>query len=541
MGQHRRQPSNSDYTKTWEPMVAETIRQKMDHIINAERPYMLGLIGIPGSGKTISAMVLANILEQTYNIQCFIAPHDGYHYPLQHLRVAHSDADDIIYRRGAPETLDAEALARDLRRIRNGDEAIISLPGFDHAKGDPEPDQHVFDRSRHKVVLCEGLYLLHDRDGWQDVESFFDWKIFIDADIDECMQRLAVRNQCIPGYSPEEILIRVEKVDRVNALTVVESKDRADLVVESLLKTIHSPPLKSTMHKKQLSSSMSLLTSAELADIVGGSSDWAMDIGSRPRSDSMQAGHLSPFKPNALSRRDRSDSVKSDHQQAEKPVGKFVGSWEKDMAMRIKKMSEETNRSPLMVAVVAGPGSGKSVSAMLLANHLEQMHLPCMIMPHDGYHYPLDYLRTFPNPQDAIYRRGAPDTFDPHALVRDLVRIRDGQEEVIKVPAFDHARADPEPDTHVFDRHVHKVVICEGLYLLHDSDGWESVPGMFDLRIFMEADLDSCMERIKIRNQCIPGYSPEEIAERAEAVDRVNFLTVIHSKINADVCVSSKC
>ena len=89
------------------------------------------------TGKTISAMVLANILEEKHGIPCFVAPHDGYHYPLQHLRSAFADADDVIYRRGAPETFDAEALVRDVKRIRDGDEPIISLPGFDHAKGDP--------------------------------------------------------------------------------------------------------------------------------------------------------------------------------------------------------------------------------------------------------------------------------------------------------------------------------------------------------------------------------------------------------------------
>jgi len=78
-----------------------------------------------------------------------------------------------------------------------------------------------------------------------------------------------------------------------------------------------------------------------------------------------------------------------------------------------------------------------------------------------------------------------------------------------QLPAFDHGRGDPEPDTHVFDRHRHKVVICEGLYLLHDRDGWEEVANAFDLRIFMNSNLDECMRRVKIRNQV--QYSCETI------------------------------
>jgi len=131
------------------------------------------------------------------------------------------------------------------------------------------------------------------------------------------------------------------------------------------------------------------------------------------------------------------------------------------------------------------------------------------------------------------------ETFDPAALRRDLSRIRDGAEELIRLPAFDHSRADPEPDTHAFDRHRHKIVICEGLWLLHDKDGWEDIAGVFDYRIYMDADIDVCVERVKIRNQCIPGYTAEEIAIRCELVDRVNAELVRKSQVNADLVVGT--
>jgi pantothenate kinase len=97
------------------------------------------------------------------------------------------------------------------------------LPSFDHAKGDPKPDIHIIDRDRHQIVLCGGLYLLHDQDGWEDVKENFDYRIFIDADIDICIERVKIRNQYIPGYTPDEIDIRCEKVDRVNVAVQVSS------------------------------------------------------------------------------------------------------------------------------------------------------------------------------------------------------------------------------------------------------------------------------------------------------------------------------
>lgn len=269
--------------------------------------------------------------------------------------------------------------------------------------------------------------------------------------------------------------------------------------------------------------------------------DWKMDFIRRPRGDSFASStNLSEYGAGGgAGGEPHSVSV---HTNSE-PIGQVAGRWEPDMVERIITMMEEQGPpaagEPFMVALAAGPGTGKSLSAMLIANALEERGFSCMVMPHDGYHYSLEYLRTFPDPQDAIYRRGAPDTFDPQALIRDLRRIRSSEEDIIKLPAFDHARADPEPDTHIFDRHRHRVVLCEGLYLLHDQDGWEDVADEFDLKIFMNANIDTCMERVKIRNTCIPGYTPEEIAVRVEKVDRVNALTVIRSKIRADVIVET--
>lgn len=205
--------SGGVYEESWEPKIAEKIRGMVQAIEKDdpenEIPFPLcvvGLVGIPGSGKTISSFLLANILE-SQGIDVMVMPHDGYHYPIEYLK-SFPDAEDVIYRRGAPDTFDPLALVRDLKRINGDDDGasvyscspdeetnVITLPGFDHAFGDPEPDVHTFDRLKHKVVLCEGLYLFHDDDGWEGVAPLFDLKVFVDSDIDNCIERLKIRNQ----------------------------------------------------------------------------------------------------------------------------------------------------------------------------------------------------------------------------------------------------------------------------------------------------------------------------------------------------------
>lgn len=528
-----------------------------------DRPFMVALCGIPGSGKAISALVLANLLEGQ-GIGTMVMPHLGYHYPLDYLRSHFADPDDLIYRRGAPDTFDASAFVRDVLRVRGeyippeqhfgasaeslaryaDKEPIIGIPGFDHAKAHAEADVHTFDRNHHKVVICEGMYLMHDADGWEALDGLFDLKIFIEeSDTDIIMERLKIRNQCIPGYTPEEIIERVEKVDRVNASIVMKSKSRADIVVRNISKPIDRDERPEQPSALGLALSALDLTDFDKAELAAKDhKDWTMDITSRPESNL----NLLEYVPSTgRSRSNSMVSMKSNKSEPPPPAASFIGTWEEPQAeiilKRIKewKAANPQERRPYMVSISATPGSGKSVSAFMLANFLENAGYPTMICPHDGYHYPLDYLRTFPEAEDLVYRRGAPETFDPHALMRDLDRIRNGDEDIIKLPAFDHAKGDPEPDTHIFDRNRHKIVLCEGLYLLHDHDGWEGVRDYFDYRIFMNADIDICIERVKIRNQCIPGYTPEEIEVRCEVVDRVNALTVMRSKYRADVVVES--
>ena len=387
-------------------------------------------------------------------------PFDGYHYPLECLK-SFPDPEDAIYRRGAPFTFDPAALLRDLDRIRNGTEELIRVPAFDHAAGDPEPDKHAFDRHRHKALICEGLYLLLDE--WEEVRSMFDFKIYMDADLDKCIERLKIRNLCIPGYTPEEIVKRCDEVDRENALLVLKTKHLADLVVKSNVVVPDKPlmHLRTPSHLNLINmSEMEIQTDGFLQEATHSeNSDWATDFHSRARSDSFTSlTHTDSF------------ISQSAELPPPKPAASFIGTWEPEMAERIERNVKKSTRSrPYMVALVGMPGSGKSVSSFMLANFLEEQGISTMICPHDGYHYPMEYLKSFPDADDMIYRRGAPDTFDPQALLRDLKRIRDGDEDVLKLPAFDHHRGDPEPDTHVFDRSIHQVCLCEGLYLLHND------------------------------------------------------------------------
>ena len=58
-----------------------------------------------------------------------------------------------------------------------------------------------------------------------------DLKVFLDTPLGECLNRVKRRNLCLPGYTEEEILVRVDLVDRVNAEYVISAEREASVLV----------------------------------------------------------------------------------------------------------------------------------------------------------------------------------------------------------------------------------------------------------------------------------------------------------------------
>jgi pantothenate kinase len=144
-----------------------------------------------------------------------------------------------------------------------------SFPSFDHKVGDPVDDD-IEVELEHRVVLIEGNYVLlggcalwaslpqlcpakssqhwlhlapcpadshaagnTDDEPWRDIRDIVDETWYVDCDVPTAMQRVLAR-QVANGAAPEEARKRVETNDRPNALQIVSSRHRAQLVLPQL-------------------------------------------------------------------------------------------------------------------------------------------------------------------------------------------------------------------------------------------------------------------------------------------------------------------
>lgn len=199
------------------------------------RRYLIALAGVPGSGKTtlaasLCAEVNAQLGPKSAHGMVSLGM-DGFHLTRAELK-QRPDAAEALARRGAPWTFAPDALAERLHTLRTAaGHHAVGWPDFQHELGDPiENRQWVPAATR--LVLVEGLYLLHTGDGWEAVANLFDERWYLDTPLPLALQRLASRHQRVWGISQAEAEARIATNDRLNAEIVQRSRGNADRIIK---------------------------------------------------------------------------------------------------------------------------------------------------------------------------------------------------------------------------------------------------------------------------------------------------------------------
>ena len=208
------------------------LRVRLSRLPPGQR-LLVGLAGLPGAGKTTWAAALA----EQFNLSC-AAPQmvalgmDGFLLPRSAL-AARPNAQALLARRGAPWTFDPMAFAQKLRALRDttcaGGFSQLHWPGFAHSVGDPVPDAIAVPASA-RLILVEGLYLLHATDGWQ-LNGLLDECWYLDTPPALAGERLLRRHMASWGMDEAQARARIGANDQRNARMVRASRKRANWLV----------------------------------------------------------------------------------------------------------------------------------------------------------------------------------------------------------------------------------------------------------------------------------------------------------------------
>lgn len=186
---------------------------------------VLGIAGVPGSGKTTLAEALVEAVAAVRSAEWVAhVPMDGFH-----LADVQLERLGLRQRKGAEETFDAGGYAALLRRLHVETDRPVYVPGFERELEQPIAAAMVVPPAA-RLVITEGNYLLLPGDRWREARAAIDQVWLVEADDEVRLTRLVARHEQF-GKAPADASSWVASVDEVNAQRIRSESDAPDRVV----------------------------------------------------------------------------------------------------------------------------------------------------------------------------------------------------------------------------------------------------------------------------------------------------------------------
>ncbi|NMC39624.1 MAG: uridine kinase [Bacteroidales bacterium] len=178
---------------------------------------IVGIAGGTGSGKTT---VVRKIVDEFKNSEVIVLPQDAYYRDNSHLPLDERQKINFDH----PDSVEFPLLIEHLNRLREGES--IEMPVYSYITC--VRSKETIPVSPAGVIIVEGILVLAD----QGLRSMFDIKVFVDADADDRLGRVIMRDIAERGRSVVKVLERYHETVKPSHLQFIEpSKRYADIII----------------------------------------------------------------------------------------------------------------------------------------------------------------------------------------------------------------------------------------------------------------------------------------------------------------------
>ena len=160
----------------------------------AKRPFIIGIAGGSGSGKTF---FLNCFLQHFTPDEVCLVSQDDYYHPVA---ACMTPEEIALYNFDLPETIDDKQLVADINHLIAGETIFKKEYTFNNRNAVPK----ILEIKPAPILIIEGLFIFH----FKDIAKNIDLRIFLEADEEVALRRRLKRDLIERGYSEDDVMYR---------------------------------------------------------------------------------------------------------------------------------------------------------------------------------------------------------------------------------------------------------------------------------------------------------------------------------------------